>query len=148
MRQHPLTGTTLAIFHKVAAKSVGTSTYGPLTPIKDNPDFTLAVGDRAFRPTQQADILLAGDCFVEGKLKPWASFKEVGGLPHMPLWVYLQLGSFLRKKSGRRDFTRTLSDLAAKLKLHWHGGTQEEMVGGTMPGTLCKTMEVCLYFCS
>lgn len=109
LQRHSLTGNTLKIF--MATNAYVTSSLSPLTPLKDNPDFTPGIGNPAFQPTHQSGTLLAGGCFTDGKLKTQVSIKEGTDLPHMPLWAYLQLCSYLGGKTGKENFHRPLRDL-------------------------------------
>lgn len=111
LKQHPLTGNILEVFHRIAKCSDATSSPSPLTPLKDNPDFTPGLGNPAFQSAQQKAPLLAGDCYLNGKIKEWATLRTVKNLPHMPLWSYLQLRSYLWAKESKENFHRPLTDL-------------------------------------
>lgn len=110
LKHHPLTGTTLEIFHRIAKRLDITSSLSPLMPLKDNPDFTLGMGNSLFQLTHLNRQPLAGDCLHEGKIKDLSILKQENNLPQIPFWFYLQICNYLYGKSRLADFSRPLTE--------------------------------------
>lgn len=98
IKQHPLTGITLNVIHGLAKEAEIPSSHGPLTPLKDNPDFFPCMGNLLFRSLLQNKLLLARDCFQQTNIKDFPSLKIDNNLTNLPFWAYLQLRSYHHKK--------------------------------------------------
>lgn len=97
IRRHPIRGTTLEILSNITKRTDVTTVPSPLTPLGDSPDFVPGIQNATLHSRSRNAPLLAGDCFLGGKLRDWTSLKTESDLPHLKLWTYFQLRSYLGK---------------------------------------------------
>lgn len=82
-------------------KSTLTSALSPLTPLKNNPDFTLVtvnINLHTRNPTWQITVR---DCFHNGQIKDTLTLQSNTGLLSLPLWSYFQIRSFVNDKTKK-----------------------------------------------
>lgn len=75
LRNHPLVSPTLQIFRKLKKNLSFSSQLGPLTPLKNNPDFPPGIGNCLLQSLTTATPLLASQCFLNGHIKDYTVLK-------------------------------------------------------------------------
>lgn len=108
-KRHPLIGITLQTFQKACRKQHISSTQGPLTPIRNNPDFPAGLSDTFladFWPhvNVRAEHFFSRHTFVSCSDLP----TQKSGKP-FPQWMYFQIRHFLNHAHKRSDFSRSLT---------------------------------------
>lgn len=74
LKSHPLIGATLRIFHSVAQKYHLASSPGPLTPLAQNPEFSMGLAASVLPSRGDKTPVVNYHCIEQGKLK---SFEQL-----------------------------------------------------------------------
>lgn len=86
LKNHPLTGTTLSLFHNIAKNTELTSNISPLTPLMNNPDFPPGLKNSILQAPGHKQPPIAKNCFDKSQIKDFTTLKKDNELTRLPLW--------------------------------------------------------------
>lgn len=87
IRQHPLIEPTLHYFRKLCAQTAISSSTGPLTPIKSNPDFPLGISRQFLLDIWSSDQVRIHQFFHNRKLLFALHLADMMVKPPIPPWT-------------------------------------------------------------
>lgn len=111
LKQHPLINTTLSIFHLLTKNPDLSSPLSPLTPLQNNPDYPPGVRNRLLQSSDPNIAILTKHCFHDTQMKDFHTLKSDTLMPHLPLWTYFKIRSFVNNTRRRGHFIRHPTEL-------------------------------------
>lgn len=108
-KQHPLISNTLQSFQTACRKHHISSTPGPMTPIRNNPDFPSGLSDTFLADYWPHTDIRAEHFFSENTFLTIPNLpKQTSGRP-FPLWTYFHIRHVLNHPHKHSDYSRQLT---------------------------------------